>query len=101
MTTKTLDLNNVESKLFWTLAVLLGICIMVYTYSISSLTVNVVERDRMSRTAHEIAIKVGDLEQEYLSLQKGVTLAYAQELGFKEVTAKYTSQESPKLSFAR
>ncbi len=101
MTTKTLDLNNIERKLFWTLSALLGVCIIVYVYSVLSLTMNVVERDRMSRTAHEIAIKVGALEQEYLSLRKDVTLAYAQELGFKEVTAKFTNESSAKLSFAR
>ncbi len=100
MTTKTLDLNNIERKLFWTLSVLLGVCIIVYIYSVLSLTMNVVERDRMSSAAHEIAINVSDLEQEYLSLQKGVTLAYAQELGFEEVTPKFTSEGSAKLSVA-
>ncbi len=101
MTTKTLDLNNIERKLFWILSALLGVCIIVYVYSVLSLTMNVIERDRTSRTVHEIAIKVGALEQEYLSLQKVVTLAYAQELGFKEVTAKFTKEGSAKLSFAR
>ncbi len=101
MTTKTLDLNNIERKLFWILSALLGVCIIVYVYSVLSLTMNVVERDRMSRTAHEIAIKVGALEQEYLAFQKVVTLAYAQELGFKEVTVKFTERSSTKLSFAR
>ncbi len=101
MTTKILDLNNIERKLFWSLSALLGACVMVYVYSVLSLTMNVVEQDRMSRTAHEIAIKVGDLEQEYLSLQKGVTLAYAQELGFEEISVKFTSKDSAKLSVAR
>ncbi len=80
---------------------LLGVFIIVYIFSVLSLTMNVVERDRMSRAAQEIAIKVGNLEQEYLSFQKVVTLAYAQELGFKEVTAKFTELRSTKLSFAR
>ncbi len=101
MTTKTLDLNNIERKLFWTLSALLGVCIVVYIFSVLSLTMSVVERDRMSRTTNEIATKVGDLEHEYLSIQNGITLAYAEGLGFNEVNAKFTNEGSAKLSIAR
>ena len=109
MTTKTLDLNNIERKLFWILTASLGLCLALYLYSVLSLTVSVVERDRMSRTLHEMATTAGDLEQEYITLQNKITLAYAHELGFVEVVAKFTSSPNAtapevtpaKLSMAR
>ena len=105
MTTKTLDLNDIERKLFWFFAVLIGICLVMYLYSVMSLTVNGVERDRMVRAAREVSNTAGDLEQEYLGLQNHVTLSYAENLGFREISAKYTGSSadnaSPQFSFAR
>lgn len=109
MTTQTLDLNNIERKIFWTLASLLGMAMGFYLYSVASLTVAVVDRDHMNVAAHELASKVADIEQQYLAQGNSITLAYAQSLGFKEVSAKFadvsdsvaTSKPGPVLSIAR
>lgn len=89
MTTKTLDLNNIERKLFWILVLLIVICLSMYLYSVTSLTMNGVTRDRTIGSAREISNMAGDLEQEYLGLQKNITLASAENLGFHEVSARY------------
>lgn len=91
MTTKTLDLNDIERKLFWIFASLIGFCLAVYLYSVLSLTVAGVERDQMSRTSHDLASQIGDLESEYMKIQNSITLARAKEIGFHEVTAKFTN----------
>ena len=90
MTTETLSFNNIERKLFWTLAPLLGLGVLFYFYSVFSMTLAVVERDRTIASMRTLASTAGDLEQEYMSLQNGVTLARAHELGFQEVSAKFT-----------
>lgn len=94
MTTKILDLDNIERKLFWALTALLAVCVAMYLYSVLSLTVSVVERDRMSRTMHEVSTKAGDMDREYITLQNGVTLEYAHRLGFQDVAAKFTGATS-------
>ncbi|MEK7148636.1 MAG: hypothetical protein AAB770_01835 [Patescibacteria group bacterium] len=111
MTTKTLELNNIEHKIFWILAALIGVVVAFYLYSVLSLTLAVVDRNRQNLAAHQIAKKTGALEAEYLSQTNSVTLAYAETLGFSEINAKFagspviavaTAETSPtKISMAR
>ena len=89
MTTQTLDLNNIERKIFWALGSMLGLVLAFYLYSVASLTIAVVDRDAMATRAHELATKAADIEQEYLSQANSITLAYAQSIGFHEVPAKF------------
>lgn len=94
MTTQTLDLNNIERKIFWTLGTLLGLALAFYLYSVASLTIAVVDRDAMSTRAHELATKAADTEQEYLTQANSITLAYAQSLGFREAPAKFADMSA-------
>ncbi len=91
MTTQTLDLNNIERKIFWTLASLLGISVGFYLYSVASLTVSLIDTSSMNASAHDLASKTADIEQQYLARSNSITLAYAQSLGFKEVSAKFAN----------
>lgn len=101
MTTKTLALMNIEKKIFWTLAALLGLSVGFYLYSILTLTVAVVDRNNTNRAVHNLASQVGNLEAEYLNQTNTMTLAYAKELGFTEVNAKFAGDTTQKFSFAR
>ena len=108
MTTKVLDLNNIERKLFWALSGLLVGLVACYLYAVLSLTIAGVERDHMSSASRDLATQTGDLEGEYMNIQNSVTLARAQELGFHEVSAKFAglstadaSNAAVKLSMAR
>lgn len=101
MTTKTLDLNNIERKIFWMLSTAVSVVLAFYLYSSLAIVLAGVDRDNMNRIAHELAVTSGSLEAEYLSETNGVTLAYAQKLGFHEVTAKYTGESGEKVAMAR
>lgn len=104
MTTQILDLNNIERKIFWVLVSLVGMAIGFYLYSVSALTVAGVERDRLSRSSHDLATMMGDLEAEYIVQSNEITLLRAQELGFHEVDAKFAGSSvdnTEKLSMAR
>ncbi len=106
MTTKILDLNNIERKLFLAFSGLFVVLISFYLYSVFSLTVAGVERDQMSHVSRDIALHVGDLEGEYMGIQNSVTILGAEKLGFREVAAKFTSSpesidKSTKLSLSR
>lgn len=101
MTTKTLDLNNIERKIFWILAFLLGVVVLFSSYSVATLSIAVVERNTANSAAHELAVKSGSLEAQYISQSNAVTLSYAKELGFSEVNAKFAGDNRVKLSMAR
>jgi len=91
MTTKTLDLNNIEQKIFWILALLIGVISMFYLYSVLLLTIAVVDHNSTNTAIHQLANSASNLEAEYLAQTNSVTLAYAQTLGFREVDAKFAS----------
>ncbi|OHA83878.1 MAG: hypothetical protein A2937_00925 [Candidatus Yonathbacteria bacterium RIFCSPLOWO2_01_FULL_47_33b] len=101
MTTKVLDFSNIDRKLFWAFAGFLALALSFYLYSVLSLTMSVVERDRTASAVRELAAHTGALEAEYLGLQNTVTLAYAQGLGLEEVSVKFAGNTNAKISLAR
>ncbi len=101
MTTKTLELNNIERKIFWVLSMALAVVLSFYLYSALVITLAGVDRSNINRQAHELATTAGTLEAEYLAQINGVTLAYAQNMGFQEVNAKFTSDSDIKVALAR
>lgn len=94
MTTKIFNFSNIEHKLFWFFFGVLVVMIAFYLYSAFSLTVNVVERNRLGRVAHELEVRVGTAEAEYIKLQNSITLETANNLGLHEVVAKFTKEKS-------
>lgn len=94
MTTQTLELNNIERKIFWSLASMLVLTMGFYLYSVASLTIAVVDRDQMNSSAHELGTKVAEIEQQYLARANAITLAYAQGLGFREVSVRFAGANS-------
>jgi len=101
MITQTLDLNNIERKIFWVLASALCAAVGFYMYSALVITVVGVDRENLFRAAHDLANKTGMLEAEYLAQSNAVTLSHAQELGFHEINAKFADVGSIKFSMAR
>lgn len=101
MTTQTLELNNIERKIFWALVSLLSLAAAFYLYSVLSLTLAAVDRDSMNKAAHELASTVSALEAKYLSQENAVTVAYARSLGFHETNAKFAEYSNSKFSLAR
>ena len=101
MTTKTLDLYDIEGKIFWTLAIAISLVVIFAVYSFSALTFAAIDRDNMNRASHELANDTGVLEAEYLTETNSITLAYAKNLGFSETDAKFTMENTPKLGMAR
>lgn len=94
MITKTLDFNNIERKFFWILSSVIVVAVAFYLYSALSLTIAVVDREQVNRTAQEISNHVSVLEQEYLLEANKVTLEYAKSLGFRDVAVKFAKDEA-------
>jgi len=100
MTTKIL-VDNLERKLFWLFAGLLGVSFILYFYFVISLTVAGVTRDHVISMTREKTAEASILEQEYMNLQNSVTLEHANKLGFKEVKVKFSRTAHDKISLAQ
>lgn len=100
MITKTLALNNIERKIFWIMSTALIAVFLFYLYSAFVITLAGVDRNNINRQTHELAVEAGLLEAEYLTEINKITFAYAKKLGFTEVSAKYTGNDSTKVSLA-
>ena len=100
MTTKIL-VNNLERKLFWLLVGFLGVSLFLYFYFVISLTIAGVSRDRIVSLTREETARASMLEQEYMQFQNSITLERAEDLGFKEVKAKFSRTINDKFSLAQ
>lgn len=94
MTTKTLALNNIERKFFWTLSLALVVVLSFYLYSAFVITLAGVDSNNINRQARELSVASGLLEAEYLTEMNNFTLEYAKNLGFYEVNAKFTTSDN-------
>lgn len=103
MSTKILDFNNIERKLFWIFFGSVVLAVGFYLYSAFALTFAVVERDKALSSVRTMALSSADLEQEYMMLQNTVTLSFAEKQGFREVAPKFTltSSNSEMLALSR
>ncbi len=84
MKQKVLELN-IEKTVFWTLLGVLFISAGFYMYLINSTIHNTVARQNLEAESSSLTLSIGNKEFEYISRRNNITLALAQELGFKSV----------------
>jgi len=84
MNKKNNTFNNIEKNIFTLLVVGIFLSIFLYVYFISTSVVNVVQRKSIEIETQMLSSNVGELESEYISLSKNITLSYASSLGFVE-----------------
>ncbi len=87
MVEKVLQINR-EKTLFWTLVGILLLCAGFYMYCINTTVHNVVARQNLESEASQLTLSIGSQEFKYISKRNSITLAVAQSLGFREVSAK-------------
>ncbi len=78
--------NNIDKNIFTTLVVGIFLCIFLYVYFVSTSVVNIVQRKNIEVETQILGSNLSNLENEYISLNKNITLSYARSLGFVEPT---------------
>jgi hypothetical protein len=100
MVEKVLQLNR-EKTMFWTLVGILLFCAGFYMYCINATVHNVVARQNLETESSQLTLSIGSQEFQYISKRNGITMATAQELGFREVSAKtFISRDGGQVSYA-
>ncbi len=84
-----------RERIFAVLVVSILLTACAYVFLLQKAIINVVQREKISKTAAEISMSVNELEAKYFTLKNTVTLELAHSKGLKdaEVTA-YISKKS-------
>ncbi len=93
MNKKNNTFNNIEKNTFTILIITIFLSVFLYVYFISTSVVSVVQRKSIEIETQVLSSSVGELESEYISLSKNITLSYARSLGFiepEDVSFAYT-----------
>jgi hypothetical protein len=83
---KRIDNSEPLRVWFWSLVVVLFICIFSYGFCVRGAIVNIVDRQSMESELAALNSKVLNLESEYIKAKNAVTLEKAYSLGFIAVS---------------
>ncbi len=88
-------------KYFWSLLLVLFLCLFSYGYLVRGAIISIVDRQNMESNLAGLNSRILDLESEYLKLKNDVTPEWALTLGFIPVsTEKFVAKDAknPNLS---
>lgn len=89
MKTKTLKLNMRNQKtIFWALAGVIFVFILLYSYFVNASVLSVVERKNINQELSITSSRVAELESKYFSSINKITLNLALNSGFVETKTK-------------
>lgn len=98
-TRKTIEKIDERRKgLFWALTCFLFALSTMYVYYVNTAALNGVRWEEAERRTADLETEVSRLEGRYLSIQKGITLAHATELGFVDARGVVFLRGMPKVS---
>jgi hypothetical protein len=83
-------INNSEQPkiFFWSILMLICLCLFSYGYLVRASIVNIVTRQDMEKNISVLGSKVLSLESEYVRAKNNVTLEMAQNSGFITVSSQ-------------
>ncbi len=84
MRTKITTFDNIEKRIFKALIAGILFSAFLYIYFVSTSVVNIVQRKNIESETQGLSSNVGNLESQYISLNKNITLSYAKSLGYVE-----------------
>lgn len=89
MVEKVLQINMDKQKtIFWSLLGVLFVSVIFYMYFINTTIHNVVMRQNLEAESSQLTMLIGTQEFQYITARNAITLAVANSLGFREVSAK-------------
>ena len=92
---KSISLYNFEQKIFWALAILIGLTFAFYVYIIQSTIVRIVERKTAEVQIRDTESEIADLESKVTGLGKEMDITLAEQMGYREISKiNYVSRVS-------
>ena len=89
-----MNINQLEKKIFWFLAGVIGISSMLYVYLVNQTILNIVMRENVESEMVDLESKISELEFEYITLKNDINIDYAYSIGFVDVEkVKFASRK--------
>jgi len=94
--TKTLTKLHKEKILVWLLATSIVSMAILYMFLVNGAVFNVVAREDIENQLATINARVSELEFEYIGLRNSITIQYAYDRGFRDVTNTTFAERTPR-----
>jgi hypothetical protein len=91
---KVIDNDNLQSRIFRILLVLLGALALCYFLISVKMVFNIVARQDLGIQVKNLTKEVSDLELKYFSLSSKLDIASSKEMGFQETRAQFATRKS-------
>lgn len=95
---KSLSLYNFEQKIFWGLAMLIGLTFAFYVYIIQSTIVHIVERKTAETQIRDTESEIANLESKVTGLGKEMNITLAEQMGYREISKINYVSRTPTLT---
>lgn len=89
-----------EKIAVWALGLMIASSFVLYMFFVNQAVLNVVAREEIENDLASLNAKVSELEFEYISLKNSITIKYAYDRGFKDVTDIAFAERSSGSSFS-
>ena len=94
--TKTFKKLHKEKILVWLLSAGIVSMAILYMFLVNGAVFNVVAREDMENQLATINARVSELEFEYIGLRNSITIQYAYDRGFRDVTNAIFAERTPR-----
>ena len=95
---KSISLYNFEQKIFWALALFIGLTFVFYVYIIQSTIVHIVERKTAETQIRDAESEIADLESKVTGLGKEMDITLAEQMGYREISKINYVSRTPTLT---
>ena len=86
---------DTRARSFWTLAMIVAACLVVYVYAVNATVRNTVARATLEQNTTSIASQIAEMEFSYIGEKNTISLQMAYARGFQNVTSPlYISRAS-------
>lgn len=93
--TKTLTKLHKEKVLVWLLSTSIVSMAILYMFLVNGAVFNVVAREDLENQLATVNARVSELEFEYIGLRNSITIQYAYDRGFQDVTNATFAERTP------
>lgn len=89
-----IDNGNLERRILQYLFISFGALALLYILILGNMVFNIVERKSLESHVRTLSSEVAEMELSYLSMSKGLDLAYSRTLGFKEANITFATRKA-------
>ncbi len=93
---KKINVVQLERNFFWGLLITLIFSVILYSFFVNQIVLNIVERENLENDIVALSSKISGFEFNYIALKNDIDIDYAHSIGFVDVkNVKFASRRLP------